>query len=446
VPDVARITPLAPVQPPSAGVGERRLGWLDALRGIAVLFVVFEHLSFSELTGVRAAVSPWFSPGLYGVLVFFMVSGYIVPASLERRGSVRRFWVSRVFRLYPLFTVAALVKIALASSHLAVDTVSDAGSSAVAHVLMLQDLLGVTNLINVLWTLSFEMAFYLILTFLFVAGAHRGSAGIATAFAAGSLALGAVLPQAALTRNFAGTPAAATAAVLVGLAGAVSGHRYLRTAGAALAGGTALVLLSFNSRVGAWEGFAILAVMFTGTVLYRAEHGQIGWPKALATAAVVCLFAVLSGWWHQAGSDAAAAAYQRQWVISTLLAAATFAAGMAWRKHDPPHLLTWIGMISFSVYLIHMLMIDVLVRLPWTRQQPSLAGQAAITAAFLCALLGCCWLTYRFVEAPMQRLGRRAAQRIEARFGLDLLTAHPGARSSEACPALSKPVPAPGFP
>jgi peptidoglycan/LPS O-acetylase OafA/YrhL len=39
--------------------------------------------------------------GLYGVFVFFMVSGYIVPASLERRGSVRGFWVSRVFRLYP---------------------------------------------------------------------------------------------------------------------------------------------------------------------------------------------------------------------------------------------------------------------------------------------------------------------------------------------------------
>jgi peptidoglycan/LPS O-acetylase OafA/YrhL len=33
--------------------------------------------------------------------VFFLVSGYIMASSLERKGSVRGSWVSRVFRLYP---------------------------------------------------------------------------------------------------------------------------------------------------------------------------------------------------------------------------------------------------------------------------------------------------------------------------------------------------------
>jgi peptidoglycan/LPS O-acetylase OafA/YrhL len=33
--------------------------------------------------------------------VFFLVSGYIVPASLEHKGDVRSIWVNRVFRLYP---------------------------------------------------------------------------------------------------------------------------------------------------------------------------------------------------------------------------------------------------------------------------------------------------------------------------------------------------------
>ncbi len=418
-----------------------RLGWLDALRGIAVLFVVFEHLSFSEMTGVRAAISPWFSPGLYGIMVFFMVSGYIVPASLERRGSVRRFWVSRVFRLYPLFVVAVMIKIVLASFHLATNTVSDVGASAVGHILMLQDLLGVPNMINVLWTLSFEMAFYLLVTFLFVAGVHQRSARLAAGFAAASVAGGAILPQAALSHSFAGTRAVATAVtvlVLVSLAGAVSGRRGPRTAGAALAGGTALVLLSFNSRVNAWEGFAILAAMFTGTVMCRADRGQISWAKAVGTAGTVCLLAVTSGWWHLAQHRGAmTAVYQRQWAISSLLAAATFAAGMAWRKRDMPRLLTWLGMISYSVYLIHMLMIDVLVRLPWTRTRPSLPVQVAITVAFLCLLLGCCAMTYRFVEAPMQRVGRRVAARLESRFGPDLLSA---ARSGPRLPPSSRPA------
>jgi len=45
--------------------------------------------------------------------VFFLVSGYIVPASLERKGSVGSFWVSRVYRLYPLYLFAVGVMIVL---------------------------------------------------------------------------------------------------------------------------------------------------------------------------------------------------------------------------------------------------------------------------------------------------------------------------------------------
>ena len=48
----------------------------------------------------------WINPGNYGVFVFFIISGFIVPASLERKGSVRTFWVSRLFRLYPLYLFA----------------------------------------------------------------------------------------------------------------------------------------------------------------------------------------------------------------------------------------------------------------------------------------------------------------------------------------------------
>jgi len=35
-------------------------------------------------------------------------------------------------------------------------------------------------------------------------------------------------------------------------------------------------------------------------------------------------------------------------------------------------------------------------------------------------LLVCCGLTHRFIEAPMQRVGRRVAGRLDARFGPDV--------------------------
>jgi peptidoglycan/LPS O-acetylase OafA/YrhL len=38
---------------------------------------------------------------------------------------------------------------------------------------------------------------------------------------------------------------------------------------------------------------------------------------------------------------------------------------------------------------------------------------------FLAMLLACCAGTYYLLEAPMQRLGRRVAARLDARFGPD---------------------------
>ena len=44
-----------------------------------------------------------------------------------------------------------------------------------------------------------------------------------------------------------------------------------------------------------------------------------------------------------------------------------------------------------------------------------------MVAVFVLVLLVCCGLTRRFIEAPMQRLGRRVAGRLDARFGPDVL-------------------------
>lgn len=92
------------------------MSWLDALRGLAAMVVVFEHSLDVLLPEVRRGASPWFDFGRYGVFVFFLVSGYVVPFSLERRGSVRHFWAGRVFRLYPAWFVSAALALALGSA------------------------------------------------------------------------------------------------------------------------------------------------------------------------------------------------------------------------------------------------------------------------------------------------------------------------------------------
>src|SRR5579859_2094924 len=96
--------PSRPPQP--AAPAGSRLAWLDVLRGVAALAVVFNHFGYFLPPAVKTPVYQWINPGDYGVFVFFLISGYIVPASLERKGSVRTFWVSRLFRLYPLYLLA----------------------------------------------------------------------------------------------------------------------------------------------------------------------------------------------------------------------------------------------------------------------------------------------------------------------------------------------------
>ena len=418
-------TGVAPGGQPPPPVSAGRLAWLDALRGLAVLFVVFDHLSTHVLRGPRGMITPWFDTGTYGVMVFFLVSGYIVPASLERRGSVRRFWVGRVFRLYPMWVLAVAAVLILAVLGVAGLRGADEhpASSAVAHMLMLQDLLGIRDAVNVLWTLSYEMAFYLLLTFLFVVRVHRRSAGFAAGFAVAALAVGGILPTQALTGGDLGTRLViivTAAAILAGLAAAVSGRQRMRLVGAVLVGGTTLLLITLNGRAWGFESFSILAWMFSGTVVYRAERGEISKAAAAVTCALVLVLTAASGVWNAAQWGGSQLVFQRSWVTTYVLAAATFAAAMVFWRRRAPRFLAWVGLVSYSAYLLHPLLIDVFFGVPWTRGR-DFSGAAGVTvaAAFLACLLGCCWAAYRFVETPAQRLGRRLARWLDFRLGPD---------------------------
>ena len=315
-----------------------RLAWLDALRGFAALCVVFDHGSTLMLEPVRDFLYRWLDLGEYGVFVFFLISGYIIPASLERKGSVRGFWTSRLFRLYPMYAVAlALAALAYHTGH---GTIRGAehqpAQSVLAWLLMLPNLLTGPNVPNVTWTLSYEMVFYLLLVALFSWGVHRRSGWYATTFAVAAVALGGVLPMALLTR-WAGHAdgggvalnAVADALILGGIVLAVSSRSVLARVGASVAGLTALVLVMVNQgSPSPWEGTVILALMFTGTLIYRAQQRQPGFSRPMTAAIVVGVLALttFAGVWH-GGQAHLSHQWQIQWATSILLAGATFGLG-----------------------------------------------------------------------------------------------------------------------
>ncbi|MFC7386087.1 acyltransferase family protein [Sphaerisporangium rhizosphaerae] len=374
-----------------------RLAWLDALRGIGAVAVVAEHL----LPWVVPWLRPyWFNIGIYGVLVFFLVSGYIIPASLERHGDVRAFWISRAFRLYPLYLLVIGLVLAMAWRLPVREAVPRDPAAAVAHATMLLDVVGVGGVADTMWTLSYEMVFYLLVTALFVTGAHRRSAVPAVVLGLAAVAVAALVPAAALRGAW--VVWASGAVLAIGLACVVSGR--LRRTGACLLGVMALVLLFLGSRV-PWLGVLILAVMFAGTAVYRWESGTGPfWPVALTMALVALtpLPARQAGWWWSAPDV---------WITTVALASATFAGAFALRRRRVPRVLTWLGLVSYSLYLLHHPLLRLYVSVTGDLRWSAWHVQVLMAALFLALVLPASWVTYRLVERPAQRLGHRLARR-----------------------------------
>src|SRR5215213_5668437 len=98
LPAIAPASVTTAIQPLSA-----RLDFLDGLRGIAALAVFLAHAGHKVSPAFRTYLEPYFNLGSWGVVLFFLCSGFILPVSLERQGSLGRFWIRRFFRLYPLY-------------------------------------------------------------------------------------------------------------------------------------------------------------------------------------------------------------------------------------------------------------------------------------------------------------------------------------------------------
>jgi peptidoglycan/LPS O-acetylase OafA/YrhL len=390
------------------------------------LCVVFDHLTYSVFQPVRDSVYHWFDPGQYGVFVFFLVSGYIVPASLERKGSVRGFWVSRVFRLYPLYLFALSAMIVLWASGIGSlsGMESDAVTASFANVFMLQSVLWAPTVPNVVWSLAYEMVFYLMLTALFLGGVHRRSNRYAVMFAAAAVGLGGILVSGALSHDLL-TPGVVVAItdslVLAGLVLTLAGRGRTRVVGAGLAAATGLLVIVFNSGYAApWETFTIFALMFTGTMLYRAEAGQYPWRRALYATVLVFGLTLVAVQWHDSPQAESFVAIRHAF-NSLEFAGLTFAVAMLCRHKKTPRALAWLGLVSYSVYLLHPVLIEAYNSVPWTQDENFVPMELLLVAVFVLVLLVCCGLTHRFIEAPMQRLGRRVAGRLDGRFGPDAL-------------------------
>jgi len=359
------------------GGGQVRIEFIHLLRAIAAILVVWAHLGPFFLARAERGWLPlnvWRSYvadplhayqdlGHFAVVVFFLVSGYIITfASL--RESRRAFVIKRTLRIFPLLAVALVIAAGCAAlgQNLGLMNIpgleGDGISSYIATMLLSNWWTGQPFVITVTWTLQIEVMFYIL-----------------------ALVLLKQSRQDALRSTW--------------------------------------------MMFGMWLGFSMLclgapwdwhlvphsiyvAFLIIGRVAFLIQDGRIAVERAapLLFAAIVAFILLHTRAWpghlFEKGYEPLA---------SYAMALAVFWALMQVTIRSLPRVLRFAGDISYSIYLLHMPVGMFTLALLHKSEVP-------FTLAFTIAIgivVGASALTYRLVEQPGQRLARHLVGRGEHR-------------------------------
>lgn len=144
---------------------------VNGLRGLCILFVFAYHVANSGLLPAPSSALAeftvfMFSSLRYGVELFFMISGYVIVASLRRHRTVRGFLWDRFSRIFPLwapihtgiFIVGATFGLKMFYGTDALDKLQIYFANLVLIPPLINSIPGTHG---VSWSLSYEWLFYL---------------------------------------------------------------------------------------------------------------------------------------------------------------------------------------------------------------------------------------------------------------------------------------------
>lgn len=156
----------------------QRLDFLNSIRGIAALLVVVGHfldmyvkhnhsgISFDVITNFVNS----FEMGRVGVVIFFLISGFVVPYSFkgkQKENTIINFAIKSLFRLYPAFwfsiMLAVFIGYGVGINILSIEQV-------LVNLTMLPKYLGFESVQGAYWTLHLLLVFYVLCCFLFFIG------------------------------------------------------------------------------------------------------------------------------------------------------------------------------------------------------------------------------------------------------------------------------------
>lgn len=350
--------------------------YIDGLRAVAVLAVVVYHLN-----------AAWLPGGFTGVDIFFVISGFVVSASVDRLDRVGalasqlRFYARRLRRIAPALIACLLVTCIASAMFIPEVWLSDTSreTGRMAFFGLSNWVLAKTgndyfspkvefNPFTHTWSLGVEEQFYLVFPFLFLAWT-RGGRGRWLSLGLFAAALVASLAHARVLSQVGGREVEAfylTTSRFWQLAAGVllyQGMTLMRPATQASRN-----MEPVAAQPGAWRSLGVAAsALFVVAGLLLARPGHSPWPDALLT--VLGTLGLL-GLLHGRPDGWLGRALSLKPVVG-------------------------IGLISYSLYLWHW---PVFVLFRWTVGLESMATRAAaFTVAMLLAVA-----SYRLVERPLR--------------------------------------------
>ncbi len=147
---------------------KNRLPELDALRGLAALFVVLYHYTYQYYKFYPSENHVPYSVnfGHYGVEAFFFVSGFVIFMSLENTKQIQDFVAHRFIRLFPTYWISVFISFVLISIF-PLPGLERNFTEFLLNLTMVHKQFGVESIDGVYWTLLVELKFYFLMVIIY---------------------------------------------------------------------------------------------------------------------------------------------------------------------------------------------------------------------------------------------------------------------------------------
>lgn len=354
----------------SVANSKNRYAFADSLRGIAALWVVLYHLFHgnhvqvlsNNIGSVLTAVL--FEYGNLGVPIFFVLSGFVMAVTTSSKqmhaSQCINFMIRRLVRLTPPYYFSILLSVLLLwVKYKTVDSSTPLPdvSAIVAHMFYLQEFFNFKEINVIYWTLCFEIQFYIAFTLLiFIAGKFK------------PLSFANYIVLIVFT--------------LVGLLWLISEDvkSFYQTN---IYRNTLFLPYWYAFSVGALVGWTLekthylfksyVIFFFISLMVYGLKSGD--------------LFALTAGL-----------------TATLLLLAHMFNKMGVWLNINP---LQKLGLISYSLYLIHNNVLGIVGRVIRKFIQPSLSADVMVMLVSLLVCLVCAYIMYVIIEKPFIKLSQK---------------------------------------